>query len=165
MPTLMFPPDSNSGTAQKASVEEGSTTMYNSDDSTVFDENFAANNSTCKESIAKTSTNGLLKDPMASPIGREKHNKSVTFDESFILMSTGKRGRYSRRDTLNSDVSLLSCDASNIKERSILESISNNEHSTLSEKEAFLLRFFCCFKEPAPRSNSEQVRHGIFDIA
>ena len=94
MPTLMIPPNSNSGAAQNASVEDESTTMYNSDDSTVFDENFAPNKNTYKESSAKKTTNRLLKDTMASPSVREKHNKSVTFDESFILMSMGKRGRY-----------------------------------------------------------------------
>ena len=146
MPTLMFAPESHpeTGTTGTSSRNEGdagedgsSTTMYHSDESTIFDENLAPNTSNHhNECSAKKSVNAILRDAIASPILREKHNKSVTFDESFVLLSTKKRGRYSRRDTLNSDVSLLSCDNSLTKERNIPEVKSNNrQHSDNEAKE------------------------------
>ena len=147
MPTLMYVADSNAGTSTNASAEEGSTTMYNSDDSTVFEENVAPEKSMHNQSSATKSTSGVLKDTMDSPIVREKHNKSVTFDESFILMSTGKRGRFSRRDTLNSDVSLLSCDANDIRNRTTGDTIASYPTSNTSEK-----------KEQPPRAGESQNR-------
>ena len=135
MPTLMFAPESHAAATDAASAtnnnrigDDGSTPIYNSDESTIFDENHAHTYS------SKGSTNkidkGALSEIIASPILRDKrNNKSVTFDESLILLSTGKKGGYSRRDTLNSDVSLLSCDTIHTRDRSILTTRSNNSFS------------------------------------
>jgi hypothetical protein len=137
MPTLMFVPESHATAGDAASAtnnnrngDDGSTTIYNSDESTIFDEDHAHKGSTNKNE------KGSLSEIMVSPILRDKrNNKSVTFDESLILLSTGKKGRYSRRDTLNSDVSLLSCDTIHARDRSILTTQSNNSFSHNSEKQ------------------------------
>lgn len=140
MPTLMFAPESHAAAGDAASAtnnnrirDDGSTTIYNSDESTIFDEIHAHNNSSSNNSSkygANKNDKGALSEIMASPILRDKrNNKSVTFDESLILLSTGKKGGYSRRDTLNSDVSLLSCDTIHTRDRSILTTRSNNSFS------------------------------------
>lgn len=145
MPTLMLPPDSQAETGEpvnmereEGAAEDGSATMYNSDESTIFDENDVSRNrsNNIKSSATKNSST-VLNDTIASPILGQKHNKSVTFDESLILLSTGKGGRYSRRDTLNSDVSLLSCDNSQVRDRSILKSPSKNSYSNTKEPLGF----------------------------
>ncbi len=143
MPTLMFVPDSVTGAGNstntsrnEGAAEDGSTTMYNSDESTLLDENVPMNRSHTEQCNDTTTANRNVEKVVASPILRQKHNKSVTFDESLILLSTGKRGGYSRRDTLNSDVSLLSCDTSHVKNRSTFQtdSIENfPNHATKRE--------------------------------
>lgn len=147
MPTLTYVPasqaearnDESAGRNERIEVDD-SATVYNSDESTVFDENHNPKNNHQNEDGATKSDKYALRDGMASPDTREKHNKSVTFDESFLLLSSVKKGRYSRRDTLNSDVSLLSCDDSiHSKRRSFSASLSNNDCSFDPNQESHTL--------------------------
>lgn len=90
-----------------AEDDEGSITILHGDESTIVDENYCPNNNNSNTPNNKKKEDHY--DAMSPHISQRGRNndKSVTFDDSMILMSIGKRGTYSaRNDSLHSDVSL-----------------------------------------------------------
>lgn len=142
MPTYMDVPTLAGNTASHgdgngAEDDEGSITILHGDESTIVDENFCPDN---KNNNNNNTPNNNKKenhyDAMSPHISRRGRNndKSVTFDDSMILMSIGKRGTYSaRNDSLHSDVSLslnMSYDNTPAKQRR--SSIASEKKSSSS---------------------------------
>jgi len=109
MPTLMNVPES---------FETGCTTTNNDgngaegddsseilgDESTIVDENYCPRTILGSTSIKREVAQG---GDIPFPRSRERNNdKSVTFDDSFLLISIGNQKHHSQQDSLNSDVSL-----------------------------------------------------------
>eukprot|EP00536_Pseudo-nitzschia_multiseries_P005580 jgi/Psemu1/285876/fgenesh1_pg.107_\ len=140
MPTLVSDPNLFAKAASKSrnggTEEDKSITIFSGDESTVVDENYRQNSCSSHKSgsdcdnISKCESRSSI---LSSSSRRGSIQKNVTFfDESMMLMSTAKKGRFSRRETLNSDVSLslLSCENTTMRDESSIVLSEPNTNCT-----------------------------------
>mmetsp|Transcript_33818 Transcript_33818/g.37734 ORF Transcript_33818/g.37734 Transcript_33818/m.37734 type:complete len:854 (+) Transcript_33818:68-2629(+) len=148
MPTLMNIPVSHTLAGDKATSidgfraeHDGSITLLG-DESTIIDEDYRPQNKNNKTEVDHG-------DELSSPISRVRNDdKSVTFDDSMLIMS-GKRGTYSRDDSLHSDVSLsMSYGNTPVKHR----------HSSVTGENTDNDSYYDCKKNENRYNKSDRVR-------